>query len=57
MDPLCGCNQVCGPALSGLSSGVPDPKAWDGLGELNWLDWRQQALAASWATYKAAGGT
>lgn len=44
-----------------------NPKAWEGLGELNWLDWRQQALAASWAiknghgsawaTYKAAGGT
>ena len=44
-----------------------NPAAWEGLGELNWLDWRQQALAASWAiknghgsawaTYKAAGGT
>lgn len=43
-----------------------NPSAWQGLGELNWLDWRQQALAASWAianghgsawsTYKAAGG-
>lgn len=42
------------------------PEAWANLGELNWLDWRQQALAASWAvanghgsawsTYKAAGG-
>lgn len=44
-----------------------NPQAWEGLGELNWLDWRQQALAAAWAiknghgsawsTYKAAGGT
>lgn len=43
-----------------------NPQAWEGLGELNWLDWRQQALAASWAiknghgsawaTYAAAGG-
>jgi len=42
------------------------PEAWAGLGELNWLDWRQQALACAWAithgkgsawtTYKAAGG-
>jgi len=44
-----------------------NPKAWEGLGELNWMDWRQQALAcawavangkgSAWATYKAAGGT
>lgn len=43
-----------------------NPQAWAGLGELNWLDWRQQALTAAWAiangqgshwaTYKAAGG-
>lgn len=43
-----------------------NPSAWASLGELNWNDWRQQALAASWAvanghgsawsTYKAAGG-
>ena len=43
-----------------------NPGAWAGLGELNWLDWRQQALAtawaithgkgSAWATYKAAGG-
>ena len=43
-----------------------NPKAWEGLGELNWLDWRQQALAtawaikngkgSAWATYRAAGG-
>jgi hypothetical protein len=42
------------------------PEAWAGLGELNWLDWRQQALACAWAithgkggawtTYQAAGG-
>lgn len=42
------------------------PEAWAGLGELNWLDWRQQALACAWAithgkgsawtTYKSAGG-
>ncbi|MBS2036278.1 transglycosylase SLT domain-containing protein [bacterium] len=42
------------------------PEAWAGLGELNWLDWRQQALTcawaithgkgSAWATYKAAGG-
>ena len=44
-----------------------NPQAWEGLGELNWMDWRQQALTAAWAikngkgshwsTYKAAGGT
>lgn len=43
-----------------------NPKAWAGLGKLNWHDWRQQALAASWAvahghgsawsTYAASGG-
>lgn len=43
-----------------------NPKAWENLGELNWLDWRQQALVCAWAistgqgshwaTYKAAGG-
>ncbi len=43
-----------------------NPKAWEGLGELNWMDWRQQALAtawaiknghgSAWATYSAAGG-
>jgi hypothetical protein len=43
-----------------------NPGAWAGLGELNWMDWRQQALAcawaithgkgSAWATYKAAGG-
>lgn len=43
-----------------------NPKAWEGLGELNWNDWRQQALTAAWAvangqgshwsTYKASGG-
>lgn len=43
-----------------------NPKAWEGLGELNWMDWRQQALTTAWAistgqgshwaTYKAAGG-
>lgn len=42
------------------------PEAWKDLGELNWMDWRQQALACSWAithghgsawsTYTAAGG-
>jgi len=44
-----------------------NPQAWEGLGELNWMDWRQQALTTAWAikngqgshwsTYKAAGGT
>ncbi|MEW6278152.1 MAG: transglycosylase SLT domain-containing protein [Candidatus Eremiobacterota bacterium] len=43
-----------------------NPKAWEGLGEFNWMDWRQQTLVAAWAmangqgshwaTYKAAGG-
>ena len=43
-----------------------NPKAWEGLGELNWMDWRQQALTTSWAiknghgsawaTFAAAGG-
>ena len=43
-----------------------NPKAWAGLGKLNWHDWRQQALAASWAvahghgsawsTYASSGG-
>ena len=43
-----------------------NPGAWAGLGEFNWLDWRQQALTtawaithgkgSAWATYKAAGG-
>ena len=43
-----------------------NPAAWEGLGELNWMDWRQQALATSWAiqnghgkawaTFKKAGG-
>jgi hypothetical protein len=43
-----------------------NPQAWASLGELNWNDWRQQALAASWAvahghgsawsTYSASGG-
>lgn len=43
-----------------------NPKAWEGLGELNWMDWRQQALTcawaiknghgSAWATYSAAGG-
>ena len=42
------------------------PEAWANLGELNWNDWRQQALTASWAvanghgkawsTYGASGG-
>lgn len=44
-----------------------NPEAWEGLGDLNWMDWRQQALVTAWAiknglgshwaTYKAAGGT
>ncbi|MEW6281463.1 MAG: transglycosylase SLT domain-containing protein [Candidatus Eremiobacterota bacterium] len=43
-----------------------NPQAWEGMGELNWLDWRQQSLVAAWAiangygshwaTYHAAGG-
>ena len=43
-----------------------NPKAWEGIGEFDWNDWRQQALVAAWAvangqgshwaTYKAAGG-
>ncbi|MBM3461956.1 MAG: hypothetical protein FJX76_07635 [Armatimonadetes bacterium] len=43
-----------------------NPKAWEGLGPLNWMDWRQQALTtawaikhghgSAWATYAAAGG-
>ena len=43
-----------------------NPEAWAGLGELNWMDWRQQALTTAWAiangqgshwaTYKKAGG-
>lgn len=43
-----------------------NPGAWAGLGEFNWLDWRQQALTtawaithgkgSAWATYTAAGG-
>ena len=43
-----------------------NPKAWEGIGEFDWNDWRQQALVAAWAVangqgshwapYKAAGG-
>jgi hypothetical protein len=43
-----------------------NPEAWKDLGELNWMDWRQQALATAWAiknglgshwaTYAKAGG-
>ncbi|MBI3928434.1 MAG: transglycosylase SLT domain-containing protein [Armatimonadetes bacterium] len=43
-----------------------NPGAWAGMGEFNWMDWRQQALVAAWAiangqgshwtTYKASGG-
>lgn len=43
-----------------------NPSAWEGLGELNWNDWRQQSLTAAWAvanghgkawsTYAASGG-
>jgi hypothetical protein len=43
-----------------------NPQAWAGIGELDWNDWRQQALTAAWAvanghgsawsTYKASGG-
>ena len=43
-----------------------NPQAWAGMGELDWNDWRQQALTAAWAvanghgsawsTYKASGG-
>ena len=43
-----------------------NPEAWKGLGPLNWMDWRQQALTTAWAikhgygshwaTYQAAGG-
>lgn len=43
-----------------------NPKAWEGLGDFDWNDWRQQALTAAWAithgqgsawsTYKASGG-
>jgi hypothetical protein len=43
-----------------------NPKAWEGLGDLDWMDWRQQALATSWAithghgqawaTFMQAGG-
>lgn len=32
-----------------------NPKAWEGLGELNWLDWRQQALVAAWAVANGQG--
>lgn len=44
-----------------------NPAAWQGLGDLDWMDWRQQALAtawaiknghgSAWATFIAAGGT
>lgn len=43
-----------------------NPEAWANLGELDWNDWRQQALTAAWAvangqashwsTFAAAGG-
>lgn len=43
-----------------------NPDAWNGLGAMNWRDWRQQSLTAAWAienglghhwsTYKASGG-
>lgn len=43
-----------------------NPQAWAGIGELDWNDWRQQALTAAWAvknghgkawsTYAASGG-
>jgi hypothetical protein len=43
-----------------------NPKAWEGLGKLDWMDWRQQALTTAWAienghgqawaTFNRAGG-
>lgn len=43
-----------------------NPQAWAGIGELDWNDWRQQALTAAWAvanghgsawsTYQSSGG-
>lgn len=33
-----------------------NPEAWKGLGPLNWLDWRQQALTAAWAVENGKGG-
>jgi hypothetical protein len=43
-----------------------NPKAWEGVGEFDWNDWRQQSLVAAWAvangqgshwsTFKASGG-
>lgn len=32
-----------------------NPKAWEGLGELNWMDWRQQALVCAWAIANGQG--
>lgn len=33
-----------------------NPKAWEGLGPLNWMDWRQQALTTAWAIKNGQGG-
>ncbi len=32
-----------------------NPQAWEGLGPLNWMDWRQQALTTSWAIKNGMG--
>lgn len=32
-----------------------NPKAWEGLGPLNWMDWRQQALTTAWAIKNGQG--
>lgn len=33
-----------------------DPELWADLGPLNWMDWRQQTLAAAWAIKNGKGG-
>lgn len=32
-----------------------NPGAWAGLGEFNWLHWRQQALTTAWAITHGKG--
>jgi hypothetical protein len=67
--PSKGMFQFIEPTFKSYAPKARDAKAgaWEGLGELDWMDWRQQALATAWAitnghgkawaTYKRAGGS